>query len=268
MTLSTFHLNGRTATPADLAPLAFASHAHFTAMQIRDQTVKGLDLHLARLRQASEVLFGTRISEDRIRRYLRRALERTMSDDASLNCQLFVRARPYGAAPAASAIEVLIKITDPTTAPKGPLTLDVVQHERFLPSIKHVGEVAKTLFLEQARADGFDDALFEDRFGRLSEATIWNIAFWDGHSVIWPEAAKLPGVTMLILQRRLNALGVPQQTREIRRTDVGKHLSGALMNSWTPSVPVSHIAGQSLRRDPLFYEVLQTAYAAEPSRKP
>jgi hypothetical protein len=42
--------NGKTATREALAPLAFAGHAHFTAMQVRDGRVRGLDLHLARLR--------------------------------------------------------------------------------------------------------------------------------------------------------------------------------------------------------------------------
>ena len=38
--------NGRTATAEELAPLAFAGYAHFTAMQVRGRRVRGLDLHL------------------------------------------------------------------------------------------------------------------------------------------------------------------------------------------------------------------------------
>lgn len=36
----------RPATATDLAPLAFAGYAHFTAMQVRGGGVRGLDLHL------------------------------------------------------------------------------------------------------------------------------------------------------------------------------------------------------------------------------
>lgn len=50
--------------------------------------------------------------------------------------------------------------------------------------MKHIGEVAKTYLLRQAVAQGFDDAAFVDRRGRLSEATIWNLAFWDGAAVV------------------------------------------------------------------------------------
>ncbi|NEE18545.1 branched-chain amino acid aminotransferase, partial [Streptomyces sp. SID7499] len=49
-------VNGRTATTDDLAPLAFAGHAHFTALQVTGGRVRGLDLHLERLRSASEEL--------------------------------------------------------------------------------------------------------------------------------------------------------------------------------------------------------------------
>ncbi|MGY5137778.1 branched-chain amino acid aminotransferase, partial [Streptomyces nigrescens] len=45
--------NGVAATAEELAPLAFAGYAHFTALQVRDGRVRGLDLHLERLRSAS-----------------------------------------------------------------------------------------------------------------------------------------------------------------------------------------------------------------------
>ncbi|EWC62784.1 Aminodeoxychorismate lyase [Actinokineospora spheciospongiae] len=58
MTTSITLFNGRLAEAADLAPLAFAGFAHFTAMQVHDRRVRGLDLHLTRLREASDELFG------------------------------------------------------------------------------------------------------------------------------------------------------------------------------------------------------------------
>ncbi len=38
--------DGRVAEAEDLAPLAFAGYAHFTAMQVRGDRIRGLDLHL------------------------------------------------------------------------------------------------------------------------------------------------------------------------------------------------------------------------------
>ena len=51
-------IDGQPATAAELAALAFAGHAHFTAMQVRGGRLRGLDLHLQRLRQASLELYA------------------------------------------------------------------------------------------------------------------------------------------------------------------------------------------------------------------
>lgn len=263
MSLSITHVNGRPALAEDLASLAFAGYAHFTAMQVRDRAVRGLDLHLDRLCTASDELFGRHLPHDEMRALLRAAVD-AAPPDSSLTC--FVSSRPGEFMPAdpAGSLEVLIRVTDPAQPPTGPLTLDVVQHVRDLPAVKHVGEVAKTLYLRQANARGFDDSAFADRQGRLSEATIWNLAFWDGDSVIWPRADMLTGVTMQILIRRLRALGITQSHREMRGSDLSTRLSAVVMNSWIPAIPVTRLGGHRLAEDPAFARLLHEAYAAEP----
>lgn len=263
MTLSITHLNGSPATVADLAPLAFAGYAHFTAMQIRDRSVRGLDLHLERLRSASEELFGRHLPDERITKLLRIAIDDAGATNASVT--YFITSRPGEFAPARDApeLDVLVKVTDPAQPPAGPLTLAVVRHERHLPRVKHVGEVGKTLFLRQANAHGFDDAAFVDRAGRVSEATIWNLAFWDGESVIWPDADYLPGVTMQILSRRLQSMGVRQQTRAIHPVEINEQFSAVVMNSWTPGVPVSRIGETSLAHGSPLVRLLDEAYTGE-----
>ncbi|RUL95091.1 aminotransferase class IV family protein [Verrucosispora sp. FIM060022] len=267
MAVSLTHLNGKPATAADLAPLAFAGYAHFTAMQVRDRAVRGLDLHLERLRRASEVLFGQHLSTSRVREYLRLAVDEG-GPDASVAC--FVTSRPgeFMVDDTDPALDVLIKLTDPAQPPTGPMALDVVSHQRHLAGIKHVGEVAKTWYLRQARARGVDDAVFEGGTGRLSEATIWNLAFWDGETVIWPQADLLPGVTMQILTRQLAHLGVAQQTRDIRRADLTENLACVLMNSWTPAIAVSHLGDRQLADGTTFAHLLHEAYRNEPPTRP
>lgn len=263
MTTSITQLNGRAATAADLAPLAFAGYAHFTAMQVRDGRVRGLDLHLARLREASDELFGRHLPGELMVERLRGALAASPAD---VSLTLFVTSRPGEFAPAGDSVDldVLVKITDPATPPTGPFSLDVVEHERHLPHVKHVGEVSKTLLLRRAKARDYDDAAFIDRSGRLSEATIWNLAFWDGESVIWPRAEILTGVTMQILARRLRALGIAQQTRDVRREELGDNLSAVVMNSWTPGISISRIGDSPLAQDADFVRLLHSAYREEP----
>ncbi|MGA9745874.1 MAG: aminotransferase class IV family protein [Nocardioides sp.] len=262
MSISLTYLNGRPATAEDLAPLAFAGYAHFTAMQVRGGAVRGLDLHLSRLRTASDELFGKRVSDVQIREQLRVALD-AAPPDVSVTCYLSARPGEFMPSGPDLSLDVLIKVTDPVTAPTGPLALDVVRHQRHLPQVKHVGEVSKTLYLRRAHARGFDDAAFEDDAGRLSEATIWNLAFWDGSSVIWPDADVLPGVTMQILARQLEARGIAQAARAVRLSQLNDQMSAVVMNSWTPAVPIARFGEHRLRTDSHFTQLLREAYDAE-----
>ncbi|MES4902991.1 MULTISPECIES: aminotransferase class IV family protein [unclassified Streptomyces] len=267
MTSFVAHRNGRAATAEELAPLAFAGYAHFTAMQVRGGRVRGLDLHLERLRTASVELFGRALADEQVRSYLRTALEAGPAD-LSLTATVHSRAGEFTAAGAEAEPEVLVRTGPPSLGPEGPLALAAVEHERFLPAVKHVGEVAKTYLLRRAVAEGFDDAAFVDRRGRLSEATIWNLAFWDGDSVIWPQAEVLGGITMGIVRRQLDRLGVPQRVQQVTLADLPTLAGGVVMNSWTPGVAVSRIGSVSLPDAPSFLELLHKAYEAESPTAP
>ncbi|QSB04516.1 aminotransferase class IV family protein [Natronoglycomyces albus] len=267
MTISITRFNRNPANVGDLSAVAFAGFAHFTAMQVRNHRVRGLDLHLARLRDASDDLFGQHLPDSTMREHLRSALE-TAPADASLTCYVASRPGEFASAGERAALDVLVKVTEPAQPPTGPLALDLVEHERHLPHVKHVGEVSKTLLLRQANARGFDDAVFTDRFGRLSEATIWNLALWDGESVIWPRADMLQGITMRILSRGLKARGIPQQTREITGADLAEHMSAVVMNSWTPAVPISRIGQRPLALDPAFTQLLHECYSDQTPTRP
>ncbi|MFD2232315.1 aminotransferase class IV family protein [Phaeospirillum tilakii] len=257
------HLDGRPATAIDLAPLAFAGFAHFTAMQVRAGCVRGLDLHLARLRSASRVFFGSALPDDQVCAYLRSALADGPAD-LSLTATMFSRTGEFTPTGLANDPAVLVRTGPAATGPAGPLRLMAVAHQRLLPTIKHVGESAKTLYLRQAVHAGFDDSAFIDSEGRLSEATIWNLAFWDGEAVIWPEATMLPGITMAIVRRQLQRLGVPQRQQPITLEGLKGMAGAAVMNSWTPGVSVSRIGAQDLPMSSRFLDILHQAYREEP----
>ncbi|MFI5523373.1 aminotransferase class IV family protein [Streptomyces platensis] len=256
--------NGLAATAEELTPLAFAGYAHFTALQVRDGRVRGLDLHLERLRSASLEMFGRALPDDRVRTYLRTAL-RAGPADLSLIATVYSPAGEFTVAGPDVEPELLVRTAPPATGPEGPLALAAVEHERDLPAVKHVGEVAKTYRLRRAVEQGFDDAAFVDRRGRLSEATIWNLAFWDGNSVVWPAADMLTGTMMGIIRRQLERLGVPHRTEDISLDELPALAGAVVMNSWTPGVPVHRIGSVPLPDAPLFLKQLQRAYEAEPS---
>lgn len=259
--------NGRTATDTDLGPLAFAGYAHFTAMQVRGGQVRGLDLHLARLRQASMRMFGQALPDDVLRGYLQTAIAAGPSH-LSLMATVFSPAGEFTVAGADVVPEVLVRTAPASNGPAGPLSLAVFEHDRVLPEIKHVGEVAKTWFLRQAVEQGFDDAAFLDRAGHLSEGSIWNLAFWDGEAVVWPHAAMLFGTTMGVVQRQLAVLGVAQRVQPVKVQDLSAMAGAVVMNSWTPGVAVRRIGDFVLPDAPAFTALLHQAYQAEPLMAP
>ncbi|GLF95452.1 aminotransferase class IV family protein [Streptomyces yaizuensis] len=265
MTSYVVHRDGRAATAEELGPLAFAGYAHFTAAQVRGGRIRGLDLHLERLRAASAELFGRTVPQERIREYLRAALA-AGPGDLSLTVTVYSRAGEFTAAD--DELEVLVRTGPAASGPRGPLALAAVPYERPLPEIKHAGEVAKTYLLRKAVADGYDDAAFTDQRGRLSEATIWNLAFWDGTAVVWPMAGMLDGTTMGIVRRQLARLGVPQRDEEITLDRLPDLAGAVVMNSWTPGVPVRRIGALGVPEAPSFVELLHRAYEAEPLTAP
>jgi branched-subunit amino acid aminotransferase/4-amino-4-deoxychorismate lyase len=258
----TVAINGTGATVKQLEPLAFAGFAHFTAMQVRDGRVKGLDLHLQRLRSASLAFYGQAMSDALVRAHLRAAVE-SGPRNVSLSITMFAPSGEFTAPAVCEAPSALVRTGPPNDGPSGPLRLAVVEHERALPGIKHVGESGKTFFLREASRRGFDDAAFLDRSGSISEATIWNLAFWDGHTVIWPTAPALPGVTMGIMKRQLASQGLPQREESVTVERL-QHFKGAVvMNSWSPGVAVGAIGPHTMADSSQFQALLHEVYQRE-----
>lgn len=257
-------INGYPVTLPELIPLAFAGFAHFTAMQVRDRKVKGLDLHLVRLRKASVEFFGRALPDEQIKSYIKTAIDEGPGDQ-SLTVTVFSRNGEFTADSMDTEPAVLVRTGAPSHGPKGPLRLSAVSYERPLAAIKHVGEAGKTYYLHQAVRQGFDDAAFVDSHGRLSEATIWNLVFWDGETVIWPKAAMLKGTMMSIVQRQLDRLDTPQRHEAITFERLGALSGAAVMNSWTPGIPVTAIGSKVIPEARPFISLLHEACEAEPA---
>lgn len=260
-------LNGRAVDTETLAALAFAGFAHFTAMQVRDGKIRGLDLHLERLRSASIELFGRALPDNRVRAFMRMALASAPAD-VSLIVTMYLPTGEFVTADPTAEPAVLVRVGPAAVPPRGPLSLKSFEHERFMPAIKHVGEGAKTYYLHQAAKAGFDDALFRDKDGCISEGSIWNLAFWDGREVVWPEAAKLDGITMQIVRRQLEHLGIQQSIRKITVADLPTLRGAVVMNSWSPGIAVARIDSVTLPDAPDFVALLHEAYASEMPRSP
>src|SRR3546814_1351768 len=67
------------------------NHGHFTTMQVRDGPVRGLDLHLARLREATAELFDVAFDDARATGGLRQALDIAGSGDCTARVTVCAR---------------------------------------------------------------------------------------------------------------------------------------------------------------------------------
>ena len=255
--------NNKSARIEDLSSIAFAGHAHMTAMQVRGGKIRGFDLHLKRLQEASLALFSKTIDEKSFKRDLIKVMQNS-ENDTSIVVNVYSLTGEFTSTEDNSPLQILIRTSSAFNGPKGPLTLKTFKHERVLPHLKHVGEITKTYFLRQAIRCGYDDAAYEMNNGCISEASIWNLAFWDGESVVWPKAPMLLGTTMSIIKRQLTNMNVPQREQEVREKNISEFHGAVVMNSWTPAVAVSKINETLVPVSSDFLTLLKNAYQNEP----
>lgn len=234
---------------------ALGGYGHFTAMQVRDGRVRGLDHHLRRLVTGTRLLFGTELDPD----FVRACVRRLVVGEGALSVRVLISARALDK-DEAMPTRVLVRTGPPHPPETAPLRLRSVRYQRVLPEVKHVGTFGLIHHSRQARLAGYDDALFVDHDGRVSEASIWNVGFLAGDTVVWPEAAVLPGTTMQVLREQLAALGVAQETREVRPAELPGFDAMFVTNSETPGRLVTSVDDVGLAADPRAAELLSKAY--------
>jgi branched-subunit amino acid aminotransferase/4-amino-4-deoxychorismate lyase len=244
----TIEVNGREAGRAEVALLEHEGWGHFTAMQVRGGRARGLDLHLARLETAHQEVYGRPLGGQEVRNRIRHALDGR--PDAS------VRVYGYWAG-------LIVTVREPQDTPDRPHSMMAVQFQRPLARLKHVGSWGQGRSGDAALAAGFDEGLLTDETGRISEGTVTNVGFWRDGTVIWPDAPKLDGITMLVLRRQFDAAGVSQAEETVRVQDLGRYGGMILCNSrgWAP---VGRVDDQVIAHDEAFTAVIKAALASCP----
>ncbi|MFJ8856898.1 aminotransferase class IV [Streptomyces sp. NPDC102451] len=216
--------DGRPATADDLRIPAFAGFGHFTAMQVRDRTVRGLALHLDRLDSANRELFGLPLAGERVRELIGHALDGAGARDASV--------RVHGYLPPGSTETVaVVTVREPVEPDDAPRSLMSVPYARAVPHIKRPGEFSQSYYGQQARRAGFDEALLTSPGGMVTEGSITNIGFLDGDSVVWPDAPALTGITMALLESGLARTGRPSVRRGVTLDGLGAYGAAFVTNS-------------------------------------
>jgi 4-amino-4-deoxychorismate lyase len=250
-------IDGEPADAVALARITQFNVGHFTSMQVRDRAVLGLDLHMARLVRDAREVFDAALDPQQVRKQVLEALGEVC--DASVRVTVFAKNWSLRQLDGPAQLGFMIGVAAPHRAGATPLRLWPVEHERFLPHIKHVATFDLFALRRRARSEGFDDALFMDRAGRISEGTTWNIGFFDGRRVIWPQAAQLDGVTMRLLRRALEAEGVESQVRPLTLAQAGEFPAAFICNAGVWTQPVVRIGGTEFSADADFFALLAHA---------
>jgi branched-subunit amino acid aminotransferase/4-amino-4-deoxychorismate lyase len=237
-TLPRIEIDGRAATVESMWS-AFGGYGHFTAMQVRDRTVRGVDLHLTRLEEGTRALFGAGLDGQRVRELIRHALADDIRDAS-------VRVIVSGGDVA--AVSVMVAVREPATMPNIPQVLRSVPYQRPFAHIKHLGGFGQAFYGRLVRGEGFDEALLVGPDGTVAEGSVTNIAFADGDTVVWPDAPALHGISMQVLERELDRAGIPRARRAINVADVGS-FDGAFVTNSRGIAPVGRIDETGLSTD-------------------
>ncbi|MBX3477831.1 MAG: aminotransferase class IV [Brevundimonas sp.] len=256
--MTSLFIDGRPATADDLAHQALVNYGAYTSFAVTDGGVRGLDRHLARLRDAAVELFGEAVAEDQARAWMRQALGERRG--AWMRVSLFapeigVRTPDWTGRP-----RMMVGVFDPA-APLSdtPVRLQPQAYGREAPHLKHAATFGLIRARRMARAAGFDDALFVDASGRISEASVSNIGFLSGDRIVWPQAPMLGGVSQALI-----SAGLETETRPLTMADLPAFDGAFLTNSATPACAVAGIGDHPFATSPRRVADIAAAWRAAP----
>ncbi len=251
-------IDGVPATVEDLASIALVNYGAYTSFRVEDGGVRGLDLHLARLEASAVELFGEAVGDARLRELMRDALGGRPSGWLRVNLfapEIGMRQPSWRGQP-----RVMVGAFPPPPPLAEALRVQVQTHQREAAHLKHVGTFGLVRARRAAREAGFDDALFVDGDGRISEGSLWNVGFRRGDEVIWPLAPMLAGVAQTLIRRGLATVGLTDRTQDVSLSDLGGFDAVFACNSATPACPITAIDARNFAADRDLTDRLRAAW--------
>ena len=242
-------IDGSALAPDARSGALLGGYGHFTAMQVRDGKVRGLDLHLARLDAANREMFGEPLDGALIRRYIRHAL----GDDVA-DASVRVAVRESADRPA-----VVVTIRPPGDMGSGPWRLRAVPYQRSLAHLKHASDFGQAYYQRQVLGEGYDEALLTGQDGLISEGSITNVVFYDGAAFVWPAAPALRGITMQLIEQYQARAGLASRREHVRVSDLPAFAAMFVTNSHGIA-PVAQVDGLALPVRRELTDLLAAAY--------
>ena len=255
-------IDGLPATTDDLAHQALVNYGAYTSFRVEDGAVRGLDLHITRLERAAVELFGESPGEAAFRRLMAQAVAGRGA--CWLRISLFSPEIGHRAPSFVGPPKVMTAVSPPPPPLGSSVRVTAVAYEREAPHLKHLATFGLTRARREAREGGFDDALFTDAEGRISEGTLWNIGLVRGDRITWPQAPMLAGVTQALIEQGAAVSGLECETRPVTIDDIGAFDAAFLCNSATPACRIAAIDGVTFEDDPNLWRRIEAAWASNP----
>lgn len=260
--MTDFLIDGLPPTDDDLRYMALVNYGAVTSFRVEEGGARGLDLHLARLHASAVEMFGVPVEEAVLRDLMRTALGDRR--DAWLRVSLF---SPFIWSRLPSE-RVRPKVMTVVAPPPPPLADKVrVQPQTYVRDAAHLKHTATFPLIRARRLAvdaGFDDVLFADADGLISEGSLWNIGLLSGDRITWPMAPMLQGVAQALISRGLAASGLTEGHAPVRRADLDAFDGAFLCNSATPACPITAIGDHEFDASPERIDRLRAAWSANP----
>lgn len=258
-------LDGRFVSGLDGVALASLGYGALTSFRVEDGAVRGLDLHLERLSYSAQMLFGRDVDRATLIAQLHTALSDRQAAWVRIN--LFSEQITPRNPDAMVSPRVLITLNNPPLPIAHGQRIGVMKTERFMPEIKHSATMELIHARRMVRLAAFDDAVFEDREGGLTEGTFWNIGFIRGDQVVWPKGMMLDGVAQTLIRQGLEAMGISQTVLRVGFGALGAMDAAFLCNSATPCASISSINNHRFAGSDKMIARVNDAWHQSPAQK-
>jgi branched-subunit amino acid aminotransferase/4-amino-4-deoxychorismate lyase len=252
-------LNGVPVQADELKALALTNYGHFTSMRVDDGKVRGLTLHMNRLIRDCRTVFDTELDREYVLDLVRKATADT-GGSYVVRVTIFDPVLEMGHPGAEAEPKVLVTSRSAVTLPLPSMRAQSARFVRDLPQVKHIGLMGSLRHRRIAQLNGYDDAIFADADGFISEGVTWNVGFFDGDQVVWPQGDVLPGVTMDLLTE----IHGPSVTARVNLAEVHGMVAAFATNTSIGVRPISAIDGRVFADEHPILAELQEKYLAMP----
>lgn len=261
-------LNNQAITPDEqLMSLALYGFACFTSFYVQKGMIKGLSLHLQRLENDANELFGTAPERETILQNIHRFIEQSpKTDNIAIRITIFPCDFSIARPKEMTKLNILVSGRSAPQADTAPLKLASIDALRSCPLQKTGNMVSPLKARAAAQAKDFDDAIMIDN-GIITEGPTWNIFFGVDNQLFTPalECGILPGVTRKLIIDGAYVAGFEINEDKIDTSKLSSFDYCFVSNALIGVKPVACIDEHTYNINSPWISALQHAYQTTPS---